>query len=264
LAQKPLSEADALKQIYHEYDDSKKTAQWKCTREDDSHCWKGEYATVSIRPLLMAGVNEDGVQKTYVIASAKPAHPPLSYDCHSCAPAIGGAVFFWQSDRWHLQSVNPATGFFGSWGEPGDVDFVSVGPNLHGFLISTDFGGQGYYEASKTLLVSVGGTVKEVWKLQDEQDDIGAYDPTDIGADHTLYRSSAGVRFFADNEQHEESRDYYEIEVISRGRDRRGKNNTMRQQNWTEIYRFSAGRYQLLSRKDFTENQKKRSPTHPR
>lgn len=121
MAQQPLSRDEAMKQLYHEYDAASKTAQWVCTaaqaQSKGTEGWpcSKDYATVTISQVLMAEVEEDGVEKVYVVASAAPDGSPGGYDCHACAPAVGMAVFAWKTDHWELQSANPATGFYAGW-----------------------------------------------------------------------------------------------------------------------------------------------------
>jgi hypothetical protein len=263
-AQEPLSQDEALKQLYHKYDPAKETAQWVCTKgqlqtpkSEGWPCWK-EDTNVSISVLLMADV-QDG-SEFFLVASAKPANDPSGYDCHACAPAIGVAVFTWQAEHWVLQSANAATGFYGAWGEPPDIDLVMVGPNKHGLMLTLEDEGQGFSSSYKGLLVPVDKSVNKVWRIQDEDDDYGAYDPTDKFAIHVKYRSSAAIKFIGSDENSNGRNDYYDIEVISRGNDMPGTSRRLKDENWTEIYRFSDGKYRLLQHKDFLEIKKPSKP----
>ena len=98
-AQEPLSRNEALAQLYNQYDAKTETAKWVCPNEQASEgphegwpCAK-EYATVSIDVLFTAQLNEGGVEKTYLVASAVPDKAPGGYECEACEPAIGAAVF---------------------------------------------------------------------------------------------------------------------------------------------------------------------------
>jgi hypothetical protein len=263
-AQQPFSRDEALKQLYHDYDVTKKTAQWVCTdkqnqRKEGWPCSK-EYSTVSISVQLMGEVNEADSEKVYLVASAAPANAPLGFDCHACAPAMGVSVFTWQADHWLLQSANASIGFWGGWGGSPGVDLMTVGQSQHGLMLSLDDEGQGYSSSYKVLLVPIGKTVSEVWSIGDEQDDFGAYDPTDKYAEHIRYRSSAAVKFVATNENNEGPNAYFDIEVISRGEDRQDAEHPMKHENWTEIYRFYNGKYNLLRHLDFVEGKSPQSP----
>jgi hypothetical protein len=152
-----------------------------------------------------------------------------------------------------LQSSNAATGFYGALGDPPDFDLVAVGPNKYGVMVSLGDDHGGYDSSYKALLVSAGKTVSEVWSIHDEADDFGAYDPTDKFAIHVKYRSSAAFKFVPTEESANGRNDYYDIEVISRGEDMPGTSRRLKDENWTEIYRFSNGKYRLLQHKDFHE-----------
>jgi hypothetical protein len=260
-AQERLSIVDALKDIYRDYDPDKGTAQWDCTKEQEKEgphqgwrCDK-ENATVRISGVLLAEVGEDGTDKTYVVASAVPADAPGGYECHACQPAIGAAVFVAQEGNWALQSANPAIGFYGGWGDAPRVDLVWVGPGKRGFLLTNTDMGQGYASSRKVLLMAVERTIAEVWSMEDEQDNAGAYDPADRANKQVAYRASAGLRFFATDGEGGGGGEYYDIEVISRGNVSEDLVH-LKPENWTEVYRFKDGKYRLLRREEFVEGKK--------
>ena len=255
-AQAPLSRDEALKQIYNKFDPEKKTAQWVCSKGQDKSLlhdgWpcRKEDSTVSVSILLSAEVAENGLERVYFASSAKPANDPLGYECHACRPAIGAGVFEWKEGRWELQSVNPAVGFYGGYGSPPEIDFVTVGPEKHGLMLSTGDLAQGYAFSGKVLLLPIGQTVCEVWSIGVGSDNEGAYEPADKS--QVAYSSSAALNFtYSDSS--EGSPDYYDIEVLSRGQDRKDLNHPVRAENWTEIYRFTEGKYRLLRHIDFVE-----------
>ena len=81
-------------------------------------------------------------------------------------------------------------------------------------------------------------TVAEVWSISVEQNN---------GEESDRYsESSATFKFFAANDR--SSGDYLDIEAISRGSSE--ESSRLKTENWTEIYRFKNGKYQLLSHKD--------------
>jgi len=219
-------------------------AGWPCSNED---------SIVSVAVILVAQVPEGDTTRVYLATSAKPAQDPMGYDCHACAPAIGAAVFVWRDDHWGLESENPAVGFYGGWGEPSNVNLVQVGPQKHGLLLSSDDEGQGFSSSWKSLLIPLGKTVSEVWTIEDENDNLGAVDPTDKLNPEMPYRASAAFRFDVFDEKHLADTGYYDIEVISRGKDKEDYGHPFKSENWTEIYRFGGIKYQLLQRKSFVE-----------
>lgn len=262
LAQDPLPRVEALRQFDRSYDSDKETAQWVCLKEQESdkpHAgWRCPMKdeTVSISVELVAEVDEGAQKKTYVVTSAKPANEPLGFECHACQPAIGVAVFAWKSERWILESEEVATGFYGGWGGPPSINLVGVGPEKHGVISSINDQGQGYSSSYVALFIPLGNTVSQVWSIQVEDDNLGAIDPDDKLDKQLPYRSSAAFRFYSDTEEANDPSGYYDIEVVSRGTDREESGHTIKQENWTAIYRFSDGKYRLLRRQDFIEMKK--------
>lgn len=249
-SQTPLAPADALAQLYRGYDAKAGTAQWICDANQQGH-WQcsAENQTVQVGLMIEAEVWEGETAKLYMVSNAKPAN----YDCHSCEPAIGVAVFAWNGSQWDLESSNPAVGFYGAFGEPADVDVVKIGSEHEGVVVSGSFGGQGYVSSYKRLFVPIKKTVVEAWAIDDELDDDGAYDPTDKLGQHIHYRSAAGYRFDPTDDDDGKPREYWDIELISRGTDMNNKAITLQQQNWTERYRFVDGKYKLIKRTNFAE-----------
>ncbi len=203
-------------------------------------CDEGETTRVSL--LLISQFQEGQEWKTYVVASASPGENPRDYECHACGPAIGVAVFAWQNDHWLLQSSNAAIGFYGSWGGGPDVELVAIGPARHGVILWTSGGGQGYHGSEKHLIAPTENIVSEIWTLNDETDNSGAYDPTDKFASHRRYYAEVAFKFiYVGND------DYYDILAMSRGTD--GKGNA----DWTRQYRFRDGQYRLLRSTTYVE-----------
>jgi hypothetical protein len=250
-AQEPLSQDEALKQIYSQYDAGKKTAraQWVCATDRDVPVWpcSEEFKTVSVSVELMSEVVEDGIRKTYLVTSAKPNDDLWHglFQCHLCRPAIGVGVFAWQSQHWVLQSSNAAVGAFSGYGEPPAVELVRIGPKKHGVMLSADDLTHGSYAAFKVLLMPIDRTVAEVWSVTIKKN---YGDGCNLDCD-----SSATFKFFAANDGG--SSDYFDIEVISRGNSNED-NIHLKPENWTEIYRFKDGEYKLLSHKDLVEAKK--------
>ncbi len=262
--QEPLSILDGMKGLYRDFDADKSTAQWDCTKEQEKkgphQGWPctAENATVRVSGVMLAELGEDGTDTTYVVASAVPANAPGGYECHAYQPAIGVAVFVAQEGNWAWQNANPATGFYGGWGEAPRVDLVWVGPHKRGLLLSTTDMAQGYAWSRKVLLMRTERTIEEVWSMEDEGDNLGAIDPADKKDKRAGYRWSAAMRFFAgepDDRGAGGYESYYDIEVISRGNASEDAAHP-KAENWTEVYRFKDGMYRLLRRTEFVEGKK--------
>jgi hypothetical protein len=260
-----FSTDDALKNLYRDYDPAKRTARWVCTKDQQVRGWTcpKEDGTVSVFVMLMAQVPEGDQTRIYLATSAKPSHDPAGeYNCHGCAPAIGAAVFVWQEQRWALESANPAVGFYGGWGDPPDVSLIAVGPRKHGLLLSLDDEGQGFSSSFKQLLLPIGKSVGEVWSIEDENDDLDAYDPNGKLSKLVPCRSSAVFRFLTEPSATGPASDYYDIEVISRGSSWQDYSHPIKRENWTAVYAFKDGKYKLLRRVVFAEVKNAEKPAH--
>jgi hypothetical protein len=251
-SQTPLPRGEALKQLYQDYDPVTKTAHWICTKSQQQEPHDGwpcseRYAKVTVAVELSAQVVEHGTEKTYLIASAQlTTDDPRDSECHSCAPAIGVAVFAWRHERWEIESANASVDFSGEWGEPPKFELVAIGPEHHGVILWSGFSGQGYHESTKHLLAPIGITVSDVWQLCDEQDDAGAFYPKDKLSPHRLYDAEVAFKF---TDIGNDDSDYYDIIEMSRG------SNDMGKANWTRQYRFRDGKYRLLRKITFMERE---------
>lgn len=256
-SQTPMSRDEALKQLYRDYDPATKTAHWICTKGQQQEQHEGwpcseEYAKVSVTVELSTQVVEHGTEKTYLVASAIPSGDSHDFECHSCAPAIGVAVFAWREMRWELESARAAVGWFGEWGGAATSQLVAIGPALHGVILWSGFSGQGYHESVKYLLAPLGSSVDEVWKLYDEQDDSGAFDPNDKSGQHRPYYAEVAFKFVYVGDG-----DYYDILAMSRGTDDKGK------ANWTKQYRLRDGQYSLLHTIPYVETKVSTKKSEP-
>jgi hypothetical protein len=252
-----MSRDEALKQLYRDYDPATKTAHWISTKGQQQEQHEGwpcseEYAKVSVTVELSTQVVEHGTEKTYLVASAIPSGDSHDFECHSCAPAIGVAVFAWREMRWELESARAAVGWFGEWGGAATSQLVAIGPALHGVILWSGFSGQGYHESVKYLLAPLGSSVDEVWKLYDEQDDSGAFDPNDKSGQHRLYYAEVAFKFVYVGDG-----DYYDILAMSRGTDDKGK------ANWTKQYRLRDGQYSLLHTIPYVETKVSTKKSEP-
>lgn len=108
---------------------------------------------------------------------------------------------------------------------------------------------QGYSSASSVLLLPVGRTISDVWEIDTENDNFDACDPGDQEDPCIRYRASAAFRFVPGDRNSA----YYDIEVISRGKDREDLAHPLVNENWTDVYRFSRGEYRLIRHTAFAE-----------
>jgi hypothetical protein len=159
-------------------------------------------------------------------------------------------IFTYKNGAGVAESVNRAVIRYGGWGEAvDDVSVVAIGPSLYGVMLSGTDGGQGYATTTSYLLAADGGSVSVIWNCVDQEDNEGAYDPTDRYGDHVRQYVSAAYRFVAYSAQS----DHYDIQLISRGADRKDRSEALQLEDWTETYRFKDHNYQLLKRTSYRE-----------
>ncbi len=227
---------------------------WACTPED---------ATVAVSVILSSQVAEGDAVRYYIVASAKPASDPEGeYNCHACAPAIGAAVFVWKNQRWTLESENTATEFAGGWGDPPSVELVAVGSEKHGLILSYGDEGQGFSSSFSEIIIPLGKNVEKVWSIESGSDDNGAIDPDDKLNSPPPYSSSTTFRFLKAANGTERLSDYYDIEVTSSGTSWQGPKHPVKAENWTELYRFSGGKYRLMRKTVLTGAKNPEKGTH--
>ena len=250
-AQTMLSYAQVLGKIYNHYDDTTQTAELTCVTQAELRertCSNG-VAAEEVEVLLLS----EAGNKLYVVTSATPVDHWNGSNCHACAPELGVAIFAWHENRWEIESINTKVGKYGSWGRPPGANLISLGPE-YGVLLSLDdeSGGESY--SSTVLLAPIGKTVDEVWRIHDEQDDYGDYDPKGVDGSSIRYRFSSAIRFdciFTDSCSN--GNGYFDIEVISRGNDYDFEKKQYISKNFTDVYSFKDGKYVRVRHKVFRE-----------
>jgi len=88
-----------------------------------------------IEPLYDTAYVEGGVDKHVVIATLTP-RPRSEYNCHACAPMLGGAVFRHDGDVWRIESTGLKIEYGHAWfdGMHEQLTLVRVGPDNYGLL----------------------------------------------------------------------------------------------------------------------------------
>jgi hypothetical protein len=229
------------------YDPKTKIATWHCPQEENKSadgCMFVGDSTSEIELLQSVQIDDGGILRTYVATSAN-GHQP---DCHACAPIIGMAVFSYSDSKWHLDSANPNVTRRGAWAKPPDATLIRIGPHLYGFMLTLLNGGQGYFTTACTLIAAKEKTANVVWEGIMSEDNSGDYDPTGQYGSKDRIHVTAAYKFNPTNSKS----DYYELEMISRGRGY-GSSDKLVSQSWVEVYRFKSGKYQLVKRTDYRE-----------
>lgn len=117
---------------------------------------RGDY----VEPLYDVGYVEDGVDKHVVIGALTP-QPRHQYNCHSCSPMLGGAVFRRDGDVWRVESTGLKIEAGHAWfdGKHGRLTLVRVGPNKYGLLHEVLDIGQGHEWRKASLIFGVNGVL---------------------------------------------------------------------------------------------------------
>jgi hypothetical protein len=244
-AQTGLTNAEALRAIYQDYDPVTETADGKLWHGNDV-----EVKRIRVDVVLSVQVNSDAQgPRAYVVTSAVPQRPPKEeYECQACAPDIGVGIFHFSKGSWLAESISPSVDSAGAWGDPPDADLVRIGANLYGIRLTVDDMHQGDATTFSELLAASGKSVSVIWKIMEYENNAGNYDPTghDGNPDRIDFRSV--YRFIPSTPES----DHYQIEVVSRGWGY-GLEESFRSQNWNATYRFKDGKYQLVKRTEFRD-----------
>jgi hypothetical protein len=153
---------------------------------------------------------------------------------------MGFGIFRFQDGRWQLESKNVAIRF-GSSGHPGEVEIVKIGSDLYGFMLTNYDGHQGSFATIALLLASNGTAIQEAWNGLLDEDNEGAYDPTDkYGSAAHRAHVDAAYRFLRDDEG-----DHYKFQVISHGY---GYSGMSKYHSRTSVlsYRYVNGKYEQI------------------
>jgi hypothetical protein len=166
----------ALELIYGSYDSQKKYAKWKLTKEDlqnltvDSQGAGPRPGTVYTAPALVQSFTQGNVQKTIVLTETVPAH----YDCHACAPIIGGATFSQQGNEWQLDAEAKMISIHGGWGKAPKGELIKIGPDRYGVVFHTGDMGQGIVQEGVVIIADVDGALRELIRIREFSGDNSA------------------------------------------------------------------------------------------
>lgn len=90
---------------------------------------------------------------------------PPEYDCHACAPSIGGALFSKVEGGWKLDSVTRHILAAGSHGGAPEPRIIKLGKERVGISIESSFTSTGETAGGLDLIAEVDGKLKKVFEL---------------------------------------------------------------------------------------------------
>ena len=85
-----------------------------------------------------------GIEKHVIVTATVPADEP--YECHQCAPLIGGAVFERVGNQWVMKAEDKYIAVTGEFGtiENDDISLARIASNEYGVLFRGNSVHQGY------------------------------------------------------------------------------------------------------------------------
>ena len=106
-----------------------------------------------VRTAFDSQITEDGIERHVIITYSVPAEG--FFQCHACAPLIGGAVFKRSADGWIIESQNKYITVIGKWGktEKENIAIIEIGSGRYGVLFRGSDIHQGYMSNYISLIV---------------------------------------------------------------------------------------------------------------
>ena len=226
----------ALELIYGTYDSQKKYSKWKLTKED-IQALPSEDRSTGIQPgTVYTAANfaksftQAGVPRFFVITETVPAR----YDCHACAPIIGGATFSKQGDAWQLDTVTKEVSTMGSWGSAPEGKLIKIGPERYGVVFQPGYTGQGITSESAVVIAETTGNVREVLVVDEYSADNGGTCGEGLA---TCYSFSSKLEFVAGS-----NAEFYDARITTTGT-KEDKDGNVRRANSVKKYTFANGKY---------------------
>jgi len=185
--------------------------------------------------ILDSSYAQNGVQKHLVVTSTI----ALGADCHACDTGIGAYLFVKTETGWAVAISDKEIGRFGASGNAGKAKALDFAPDIHGFTLSMEDGGQGETGVYELFAAPVDNHFRQVLSLTTESDnlgDCGSLDPDSLLGHDPCVQSKSAVHFL--KSAHE---GFFDIAV-----DDSGTANTDQgvvRTDGRKLYVFSDGKY---------------------
>jgi hypothetical protein len=252
-----LSEGKALKLvygnygIYKEYDDKKKCAKWKLTKDEmekfgfsDQDFSQSKERIVYTSSVMTKSYVETGHERFILVTQTVPAQ----YGCHACSPAMGGATFTRIADGWQLDSETKFTTRTGSNGEIPKGAVIKVGPDKNGVLFKLGDMHQGVGNEYMVLVAEVDDHIAELLSIGLGEDNGGG--GSDAGTDGSqsdcgpfgtdpCYSYTSKIEFVPGDNP-----DYFDLRIKTAGTELNKKDRLIKV-NQLKTYVFSDSKYVL-------------------
>lgn len=230
--------AKALVLVYGSYDAQKKYVKWRLSKDDLAG--KGETGinpgTVYTATNMMQSFTQNGAQRYFVITETVPAR----YNCHACAPFIGGAIFTQVGDNWQLDAASKLISTLGSFGTAPKGKLIKIGPDRYGIIFHEGGMNQGVSGESVIIFSEVGESVQEVLTVGEYSGDNSG----DCGEGSLFgtpcWKYSSKMDFEAGA-----NADYFDTKVTTTGT-KEDQNGKVRRANEVRKYTFKDGKFVLV------------------
>jgi hypothetical protein len=162
-APRPFVLADAIEHWYGRYDPATQTARANLPEHpsvDLTGSWFAPKDPVDIVVIFDTGYLQAGHPRHVVVTAAvphrsdKPGRPGDDmFNCLTCRPVIGMAVFTRRLNTWLLEDENDAVDLSGSNGRPPSIKLVTLGTDLHGIRLESHTQADDFSSISISLLM---------------------------------------------------------------------------------------------------------------
>lgn len=242
----------ALELIYGNFDPKKKYAKWIVTKEEAENLQKlgsGISGTVftSSASAQKYQYTEGGIQKLLFITATAPPR----FDCHACAPLVGGGLFSKTNDGWQLDSETKYITTMGSYGSIPTGKLVPIGPDRQGIVFHQGYLAQGIQGEGVVIIGYTNATLRELISINEYggnnegagcRDTSGGSGDSGAGSDTSefsmpCYSYSSKIDFKAGANP-----DYYDLVVVTTGT-RLGDDDKIHRANATKRYTFTPDGY---------------------
>jgi serine/threonine protein kinase len=229
----------ALELVYGSYDTQKKYSKWKITSEDiqtlpsEDRSTGIQPGTVYTAAKFAKPFTQAGVQRFFVITETVPVH----YDCHACAPIIGGATFSKVGEAWQLDTVTKEVSTMGSWGSAPEGKLIKIGPERYGVVFQPGYTGQGITSESAVVIAETTDSVRQVLVIDEYSADNGGTCGEGLA---TCYSFSSKLEFVPGS-----NAEFYDARLTTTGT-KEDEAGNVRRANAVKKYTFTNGKYSLV------------------
>lgn len=152
------------------YDADCTCVRWRPTGQETSD-WQaffGDFLEVGDDvQIILKGIYpfiQHGVPKNFIVTEAMPVKP--GYDCHACAPVLGGAILAQTGQHWVLEAHTRAIIAWGAFGVGSAYQFIEIGPEAYGVLFDAWAGNQGCFDQTFLLIAPLAKTLDVIGRFE--------------------------------------------------------------------------------------------------